>query len=161
MKTRLAIAALALFLGALLIVPGIALADSKVKSKAGMDGSQEVGPVVTDMTGKADVKINNDELKFKLKVKNNIHDISAAHIHCAGPGVNGPVGVTLFSGSFTAAMGTLAKGTITAPNAGNGCGWASIGDVAAAVAAGGAYVNVHTTAASGGTPSGEIRGDLP
>ena len=54
----------------------------------------------------------------------------------------------------------MAEGTIAAPDAGNGCGWADLGDVAGAIAAGSTYVNVHTTGASGGTPSGEIRGNL-
>ena len=99
-------------------------------------------------------------LEFELEVKNNTHDVFAAHIHCGVPGTNGPVGITLFSGSFTASDGTLAAGIITAPNAGNLCGWGDIADVAAAIHSGNTYVNVHTTAGSGGTPSGEIRGDL-
>ena len=116
---------------------------------------------MTAMTGGVEVEIENGELEFLLEVENNTHDIFAAHIHCAPPGVNGPVGITLFVGSFTASEGTLAEGTITAPNAGNGCGWATLADVAADIASGATYVNVHTTAASGGVPSGEIRGNLP
>lgn len=135
--------------------------DDGLESEADLDGSQEVPAVVTAMTGEVEVEIEDGELEFELEVENNTNDIFAAHIHCAPPGVNGPVGVTLFVGSFTAAEGTLAEGTIAAPDAGNGCGWASIADVAADLAAGNTYVNVHTTPASGGVPSGEIRGNLP
>jgi Cu/Zn superoxide dismutase len=148
---------------ALLAVPMTASADSDsdVESKASLDGSQEVPPNGSAMTGKVKIEIEDGELQFKLKVRNNTNDIFAAHIHCAPPGVNGDIGVTLFMGSFTAAKGTLAKGTITAPDPGNGCGWADIAAVAAAIQSGTAYVNVHTTPASGGIQAGEIRGNLP
>ena len=150
-----------LLLAALLMFTGTASAGFEIEAEADLDGSQEVPAAVTNMTGEVEIEIEDGELEFELEVEDNIHDISAAHIHCAAPGVNGSVGVTLFSGSFTDAEGTLAEGTITAPNAGNGCGWADISAVAAAIASGNAYVNVHTTAASGGVPSGEIRGNLP
>ena len=153
--------AIVLVLAALLIVPGTASAGFDVESEAHLDGSQEVPPVVTAMTGGATVRIRDGALNFGVRVLNNTHDIGASHIHCAGPGVNGPAGVTLFTGSFTAASGILAQGTIAAPDAANGCGWADLADVAAAIANGATYVNVHTTSASGGTPSGEIRGNLP
>ena len=135
--------------------------DEEVETEADLDGSQEVPSVATNMTGEVEVEIEDGELEFELEVSSNTNDIFAAHIHCAPPGVNGPVGVTLFTGSFTAASGTVAEGTITAPDAGNGCGWADLSAVAAAIQSGNTYVNVHTTAASGGVPSGEIRGNLP
>ena len=90
----------------------------------------------------------------------NTNEIFAAHIHCAPPGENGPIGVTLFMGSFTKESGRLAKGNIKTPDAGNQCGWAVMDDIVAAMQSGNAYVNVHTTAESGGVPSGEIRGNL-
>ena len=135
--------------------------DGDVETEADLDGSQEVPSVATSMTGEVEVEIEDGQLEFELEVSNNTHVIFAAHIHCAPPGANGPVGVTLFSGSFTASSGTLAEGTIMAPNAGNGCGWADISAVAAALGSGSTYVNVHTTPGSGGFPGGEIRGNLP
>jgi Cu/Zn superoxide dismutase len=151
-----------LIIVALLAVSSTAFAEleTEVKAEANLDGSQEVPPVDTDMTGEVDIEIDDGKLAFELDVRNNSRDIFAAHIHCQVPGVNGPVGVTLFMGSFTARKGTLAEGVITAPDAGNGCGWEDLDDVAIAIINRAAYVNVHTTAASGGFPSGEIRGDL-
>ena len=144
----------------LLAFPATALADSELEAGATLNGSREVPPNGSAMRGNVEIEIENGRLKAVIRVRNNTNDIAAAHIHCAPPGVNGPVGVTLFSGSFTAERGRLVRATFTAPDVGNGCGWASIADVAAAIQSGNAYVNVHTTAASGGIPSGEIRGNL-
>jgi hypothetical protein len=134
--------------------------DDEQEFEATLTGDQEVPPVETDMLGDVDVEIENNRLEVVLNVRNNMHDIFAAHIHCAPPGENGPVGVTLFMGSFTKESGVLAKGIIKAPDVGNECGWADIDDIVAAMQSGNAYVNVHTTAESGGFPSGEIRGNL-
>ena len=149
-----------LLIVALLAFPTTALADSGLEFNATLTGDQEVPPVATAMRGNVDIEVENGRLRFALRVRNNTNDIFAAHIHCGPPGVAGPVGVTLFSGSFTAERGLLVRGKTTAPNAGNACGWASIDDVVAAMQSGNAYVNVHTTAASDGFPSGEIRGNL-
>ena len=144
----------------LLTATAVAKSSLEIEAEADLDGSQEAPAVVTDLSGEVEVEIEDGELEFELEVEDNSHDISAAHIHCAAPGLNGPVGITLFSGSFTDDDGTVAEGTILAPNVGNACGWSDLADVAADIAAGHAYVNVHTTAASGGVPSGEIRGNL-
>ena len=40
--------------------------------------------------------------------------------------------------------GTLAQGTITAPDTGNLCGWADLAAVLAAMDSSATYVNVHT-----------------
>ncbi len=130
--------------------------------EATLTGDQEVPPVETEMLGDVDVEIENNRLEVVLNVRNNVnmHEVFAAHIHCAPPGENGPVGVTLFMGSFTAERGLLARVTVRDPDADNGCGWADLQDIVDAIRSGNAYVNVHTTAESGGVPSGEIRGDL-
>ena len=150
--------AIILVLGALLLLPGSACDDSEVESEADLDGSQAVPAVVTAMTGEVTVEIENGELEFELEVEDNTSNIVAAHIHCAPPGVNGPVGVTLFSGSFTDEEGTVAEGVLTAPNPDpNPCGWGDLDAVAADLVSGNTYVNVHTL----DFPGGEIRGDLP
>ena len=125
---------------------------------ASLSGDQEATPVETDAFGRAIFHFNPTEtrMKFTLRVA-NIEDVVAAHIHCAPPGQNGPVGVTLFMGGpVSFKHGVLAKEFVSAPNDGNACGWASLADVAAAMRAGNAYVNVHTLA----NPGGEIRGNI-
>ena len=121
-----------------------------------LNGNQEVPPVSTQMKGTVKFVVKHGKIHYKLTVKNNTGTIVAAHIHCALPGINGPVGVTLFSGSFSSPCGTLAKGVITAPDNQNGCGWNNVSDIVRAMKDSEAYVNVHTTA----YPSGEIRGNL-
>ena len=143
----------------LALFTGTALAGSperEVETEADLDGAQESPPVVTEMTGEVEIEIEDGELEFDLEVDDNSHDIFAVHVHCGMPGANGPVGVTLFTGSFTDDDGTVAEGTLTAPDAANGCGWADLDDVGAAIASGSAYVNVHTAAFG----PGEIRGNL-
>ncbi|HUF38692.1 MAG TPA: CHRD domain-containing protein [Anaerolineales bacterium] len=144
-------------LAALLFVAG-ALAAGPSNYRAHLTGDQEVPAVETDAVGQALFKFSADgtSLSYKLIVA-NIEDVVAAHIHCAPAGVNGGVGVTLFSGAPAGPVnGILAQATITAPDAANGCGWADLAAVAAAIESGDAYVNVHTLAVG----SGEIRGQI-
>jgi hypothetical protein len=87
---------------------------------------------------------------------NGLQDVVAAHIHCAAEGVNGPVGVTLFSGAPVTENGVLTQGPLSDVDSGNGCGWASLDDLIAAMETGGTYVNVHTLS----NLPGEVRGQL-
>lgn len=125
--------------------------------RAHLSGDEEVPPVDTDARGQAIFQFsgNAGELKYKLIVA-NIENVVAAHIHCGAPGVNGPVGVTLFTGGPTSDDGVLAEDTVTSPDDGNGCGWETLDDVVDAIESGEAYVNVHTVA----NPPGEIRGQV-
>jgi hypothetical protein len=151
-----------LLIAALLAFPATASAeDLEFETETNLTGSQEVPPVMTNMRGNAELVFEGGRLRVRLKVRNNTNEIFAAHIHCNVPGENGPIGLTLFMGSFTARKGVLVKQFFTEPDDGNMCGWESIDDIARAVRNGAAYVNVHTTAESGGVPSGEIRGDIP
>ena len=122
---------------------------------APMSGEAEVPSVDTQATGVATFKLGEEGLAFKVNVA-NIDNVIAAHIHCGAAGVNGPVGVTLFSGGPDRVNGTLAEGVITAPDPGNACGWTDLAAVVAALESGDTYVNVHTTA----HPGGEIRGQV-
>lgn len=146
---------LKVFFASILLV-GLTAA-SVMHFRADLRGSNEVPPVNTSATGQAFLKYNVEtgRLSFQVTVK-NIPPVVAAHIHCAPAGQNGPVGVTLFMGGPVNVNGLLAKGRIGAPDAGNNCGWQTVADIVAAIQAGNAYVNVHTTA----HPSGEIRGQL-
>jgi hypothetical protein len=126
-----------------------------VKFKASLSGAQEVPPVATAGTGKAEFESEDGmSVAFELEWKDLSTSAFAAHIHCGVTGQNGPVGVTLFAGP----RGTEGevKGVFVAPDPGNGCGWDDVADVLAAMAAGGAYVNIHTTQ----HPGGEIRGQI-
>jgi CHRD domain len=137
---------------------------------APLSGDQEVPARDTPATGVAKFKLREDGtvLLFKVNVE-NITNVVAAHIHCGAVGVNGPVGVTLFGGppAGGAFDGTLAEGTITAADAGNGCGWTDLASVLAAIEGGDTYVNVHTNdgvaptnTGPGDFPGGEIRGQI-
>lgn len=143
----------------LLAVVSTALAQP-TNFRAHLSGGEEVPSVDTTATGQAVFQFDESgsSLRFKLIVA-NIENVVASHIHCGPAGLNGPVGVTLFSGptSGSRVNGILSQGTITAPNPGNACGWADLGDVASALASGDTYVNVHTLP---GVPSGEIRGQI-
>jgi hypothetical protein len=150
----------------LALAPAAGAGDSFV---APLSGDQEVPARDTTAVGVAHFKVGEDgALAFKVNVA-NIQNAVAAHIHCGAVGVNGPVGVTLFAGSAGSGRtdGTLAEGTITAPDPGNACGWTDLAAVLAAIESGNTYVNVHTNdgvpppnTGPGDFPGGEIRGQI-
>ena len=154
-------------LGLLAMVPSALAGENFV---ATLSGGQEVPARDTQARGVATFKLREDgaALVFKVNVA-NIDNPFAAHIHCGAVGVNGPVGVTLFMGAPAAGAvnGTLAEGTITAPDPGNACGWTDLAAVLAAIDSGATYVNVHTNdgvdppnTGPGDFPGGEIRGQV-
>jgi CHRD domain len=156
-----------LALGLLVLAPAAVAGDNFV---ATLSGDQEVPPRDTQAVGVATFKLREDgtALEFKLNVA-NLDNAFAAHIHCGAVGVNGPVGVTLFMGAPAGGVvnGTLAEGAITAPDAGNACGWTDLAAVVAAIRSGDTYVNVHTNdgvappnTGPGDFPGGEIRGQV-
>lgn len=139
--------------------------------RAVLSGADEVPPRDTLARGVATFRFAPDgtELGFRLVVA-NIQNVVAAHIHCGAPGVNGPVGVTLFSGAAPGGGrtdGILAEGTVTSPDPGNTCGWTTLAAVMTAIETGNTYVNVHTNdgvdpanTGPGDFPGGEIRGQI-
>ena len=135
-----------------------------------LSGRDEVPARDTNARGIATFKWNADgSLDFTLAAA-NIENVVAGHVHCGAAGVNGPVGVTLFSGGTPGSGrfdGVLAQRTVTAPDAGNGCGWLTLAEVMAAMESGNTYVNVHTNdgvaptnTGPGDFPGGEIRGQI-
>jgi CHRD domain len=156
-----------LALALLALAPPATASDNFV---ATLNGDNEVPARDTQAVGVATLKVRDDgaALDFKINVA-DIDNAFAAHIHCGTPGVNGPVGLTLFGGAPAGGTfnGTLAEGTATAPDPGNGCGWADLAAVIAAMQSGNAYVNVHTNdgvppinTGPGDFPGGEIRGQI-
>jgi len=134
----------------------IAFADDDNEFTADLSGSEEVPSVDTDATGEAEFEVDDGTIEFELEVE-DIEDVGAAHIHCGAVGVNGPVGVTLFTGPpLFSGDGTLAEGTITDPIPANACLWDDVSEVIAAMNTGDTYVNVHTVL----KPGGEIRGQI-
>lgn len=158
---------------AMLVFTSAALADSAEATDFGakLSGAEEVPVRETSARGIAILHLNPDRtaLRYKLIVA-DIENVTAAHIHCGADGVSGPVGVNLYTGGAPGSGpfdGVLARDTITAPNAGNSCGWATLDDVVAAMLSGNAYVNVHTNdgidppnTGPGDFPGGEIRGQI-
>ena len=164
---RTIVAVLAAVLGVLTLGPTASAGENFV---APLSGDQEVPARDTLAVGVATFKLSEDgtALLFKVNVA-NIDNAFAAHIHCGAVGVNGPVGVTLFGGTAGGGVtnGTLAEGTITAPDPGNACGWTDLAAVLAAIESGNTYVNVHTNdgvaptnTGPGDFPGGEIRGQV-
>jgi hypothetical protein len=127
-----------------------------VSFHAVLSGADEVPANDSKARGTALVDTSIEgQLSYKLIVA-NIDDVRAAHIHCGAPGINAPIGVTLFAGGPVTINGILAEATVTAPDANNTCGWLTIADVVAAIESGNTYVNAHTVV----FPRGEIRGQL-
>jgi glucose/arabinose dehydrogenase len=122
---------------------------------AHLTGGNEVPPTDLRSQGQAVVKVRDGVLDIKVSVA-NLDNIVAAHIHCAPEGVNGPVGLSLYEGAPVSHSGNLVKTVFAGPDLGNNCEWSTIGDIAAAIVAGNAYVNVHTVE----NPAGAIRGQL-
>jgi hypothetical protein len=122
---------------------------------AHLNGRNEVPMVNLLAQGQAVVKIRNGALDVKLTVA-RLEDITAAHIHCAPAGLNGPVGLTLYSDGPTSQNGILVNDTFDAPDVDNACEWTDLADVVQAILDGNAYVNVHTEE----SPAGAIRGQL-
>ncbi|MGH3035079.1 MAG: CHRD domain-containing protein [Gaiellaceae bacterium] len=151
-------------------VAGLAGAGPNRNFVTHLTGAEEVPARDTQAQGQAIFHLSPDAdvLGYKLIVA-NIENAFAAHIHCGAKGVNGPVGVTLFGGAPGGGRvdGNLARGTVTAPDPGNACGWTTLDAVIAATEAGNTYVNVHTNdgvappnTGPGDFPGGEIRGQI-
>jgi hypothetical protein len=157
---------------AALVISSVAYASPAASQAFGatLSGAQEVPRRDTPATGTAFFQLSADgtALSYTVSVA-NIENVFASHIHCGAKGVSGPIGVTLFMGPVGggSVSGTLAKGTITAPDPGNACGWADLAAVVAAINSGNTYVNVHTNdgvaptnTGPGDFPGGEIRGQI-
>ena len=127
--------------------------------KAHLNGAEEVPPRDTHARGNAlfDLSTDGTTLSYKLIVA-NIVNVTAAHIHLAAEGVNGPVVALLFQAGAPDGRsdGILAQGTITAADLAGPLAGQPLSTLIAAIEAGDTYVNVHTVT----NPGGEIRGQI-
>jgi hypothetical protein len=151
---------LSVLVGVVVLMVSVAVPASAVQTKnfrAHLSGGEEVHSVDTQGQGQVKLRVDGNQVQFKLIVANT-ERVTQAHIHCGAAGSNGPVAVFLFgfvSGGVTS-NGVLAEGSFSGSDLLPTCGFADIGDLVAAMVAGNTYVNVHTVA----NPAGEIRGQI-
>ncbi len=132
-------------------------------------GYEEVPAVSTQGKGtfRAEISQRDQELDYRLQYRGLSAPVQQAHIHFGQFAVNGGVSVFLCSNLGNGPVGTPAcpdsgtvKGTLTAADvvgpADQGIDPGEFKELAAAIRAGIAYVNVHTDKFEGG----EIRGQL-
>jgi hypothetical protein len=125
---------------AILVAMGASVASAD-DAKVTLSGSQEVPPVTTSATGSGTITVAADQ-SISGSIKTTGIKATAAHIHAAGPGANGPVIVPLTKqgeDGWTVGPGAkLQDAHFQAFKDGN------------------LYVNVHSAA----NPNGEIRGQI-
>jgi hypothetical protein len=163
-------------IAALLVALGVgsyALADSGSKTMRGNDlnGYEENPDISTVASGDFRAQINNDDtaIEYELSYSNLEGDVLQAHIHFGKPAINGgislflcsnlgngPAGTPLCPGPNSGTVtGTLDAADVVGP-VGQGIEVGALGEILAAVRAGHAYANVHSTK----WPGGEIRAQL-
>jgi hypothetical protein len=136
-----------------------------------LNGGEEVPPRDTQAHGVAIFQLSPDgsTMSYRL-IASNIENVVASHIHIGAAGVNGGVAVFLFGAVPPGGGrhdGVLATGSFTAANFVGPLAGMTMDDLVDAIAAGNAYVNVHTNdgvgdpnSGPGDFPGGEIRGQL-
>lgn len=126
------------------------------KFTAKLSGGEEVPPTNSTATGAAELKLNSNATQLSYRVNvTSIDKVTAAHLHLAPKGVNGPVVATLYSAVPGGEVnGILAEGTIDASDLSGPLAGKTIGELVDEMGAGNVYVNVH----SSDYPGGEIRG---
>jgi len=130
-----------------------ALTEGLTFKAARLSGRQEVPAVVTTGTGNATVVIDPNYRSLTVTVEvSGLADMTAAHLHFGGPGVDGPILFPLATSSFASPLTvTLTSGNFT-PNP----SITTFEQALAMIQSGNTYVNVRTTA----FPDGEIRGQV-
>lgn len=163
---------------ALALVSGPVLADANNERtvRARLNGFQEVPVVSTVGTGEFKGRIDKQtgEIEYEFSYADMQGQVLQAHIHLAQRGVNGGITVWLCQSASNPAPAAVAAttpvcgspafsstGIITAasvvgPGGAQQLAAGELDELVAALRAGVAYVNVHTTA----SPTGEIRGQI-
>ena len=146
-----------------------ALAEDGTKIRIRLHGFQEVPVVSTPGHGTFEATINRDgtAIDWTLSYDDMQADVTQAHIHIAQRGVNGGIVLWMCKTTQTAPTTNICtprsgnfSGTWMAadvqPQVAQGIAAGELGEVIAAMKAGVAYANVHTTQ----TPTGEIRAQV-
>ena len=122
-----------------------------------LSGAEENPPVTTNATGTFQFRLDGQSLSWRLQVSGNGETLTAAHLHQAARGVNGPVVVALFTGNRASAdvSGQVQAGDLSGPLAGNLQGFVD------ALRAGNIYVNVHSASQPGGVVRAQVPGAPP
>lgn len=128
---------------------------------ADLSGDQEVPPIVTDTSGKANFHADRGEteIRFRLSVKNGdgVLGAAGAHIHCAPAGQNGPVVAFLAAAVPGGLDGKVdIRATLTDANIVNAACGATVAELLDSMQAGNTYVNVHSSDHPGGVVRGQI-----
>lgn len=136
-----------------------------------LQGLSEVPSVATAATGKfsANFDDTNSSIQYRLAYSGLEGDVRQAHIHFGQRKVNGGIMVFLCQTSFnpdptglapTCLQSGVVTGTLTAANvigpSGQGVDAGEFAELVAAIKAGAAYANVHSTK----FPGGEVRAQL-
>jgi len=171
---------LRIVLALLIVIPAIAGAAKPAQSErihARLIGYEEVPSVSTVAKGRFDATVDSVEgsMDYELSFSGLQGTVQQSHIHFAQKGVNGSVVIWLCQTTTTPAPAAVAAITPFCPQSGTvtghittanvvAAGTASqqiaageLGEVLAAIRAGVAYANVHSTPL---TPGGEIRGQI-
>lgn len=130
---------------------------------AQLSGAAEFPPVDTRAGGQATFTLSADgsALTYRIVV-HRIEDVTMAHVHLAPAGSNGPVVAWLYPDGPPANLlpgrtdGVLATGVLTTDRLVGPLVGQPLDALLEAMASGGAYVNVHTSA----FPAGEVRGQV-
>jgi len=160
MRTRLVLAVFVLGL----IAVGMAAAGMNGRWNTHPTGDNEVPPNGSQAQAQANLKLSDDgtSLSFKLNVA-NIENVTQAHIHMAPAGSNGGIVAWLYPSGPPLQLipgrssGTLGEGTITAGDLTGPLAGQPLSALVAAIDAGNAYVNVHTSQFPGGEVRGQVR----
>jgi hypothetical protein len=161
-------------LSALFAAPTAFAAD---KLRAALTGGEEVPIVSTAAAGEFAGLISGggDAIDYELSFNGLQGAVQQAHIHLAQPSVNGAIVIWLCQTPTTQAPLAVRDLTPECPQSGSVRGLITqanvlaiatqqvaaggIGQVVAAMRAGFAYVNVHTTPSLGGEIRGQVRAD--
>jgi hypothetical protein len=131
------------------------LGSSNISIIFNLTGSEEVPPIETNATGKADISaytIAEDTIIYSVN-ETSIKHVTAGHIHFGKPGENGPLVFTMFKYD-PPRNEVLETGAITADKLEGPMKGKHVLDLAFAGANGSLYMNIHTVE----NPNGEIRG---